>query len=244
MRHLAIMILMSACGSKDASPPGQPPASAFALSLSPPTASPAAAPPAAPAPAAASACRAAAERLGQLSHDMTKVDGVTAECEQNRWPEKLPPCIARAADKDDIQACAKLAFEDGKVEFQPQRVVDVTAGNVTEQDPPMFTQNGDVIAFRANGQRCGMIGMYSGPAYATFLICGGSVLAGPLTTDAEVQEAFQIVANAGVAEINGMAQQEQQAFDIAKSVRDRWPTGGGTTRVYDRASGRPLYDTY
>lgn len=250
------LALVACKNDKQVTPPPSPQASGFINVLGPPPGGAPAQPVAptaiatsapAPMPAAAPAggdCRAAAVRLGELNNDPSHVDQVAAECERDRWPEKLVPCIARADGKEAIQACGRLAFEGVKLDFQPQRVIDVTDADIADQQPPFFTQDGDVLAFRDHGRPCGMIGTYSGPAYATFLVCDGKVLAGPLVGEKEYLSAIELVTRAGLAEVKGMADAESAAFDLQRSIRVAMPSGGGTTTVYDRASGRPLYQTY
>jgi hypothetical protein len=194
-------------------------------------------------PAAPAGCRAAGERLAQISPDRFRADETTAACESERWVSTIVACIARSTSRADLQACEKALFAEVKLEFSPQRTFDIR--QMTDvKDPPIFTLDGDLVTFRANGQHCGMIGVQQRPAYASFLVCGDKVLAGPLTTDIELKEAMELVTRAGVAEINAEMQVKQAELNLSRSVMQRWPSGGGTTTVYDRASGRPLYQTY
>ena len=135
-----------------------------------------------------------------------------------------------------------------RLSFSPSRVVDLMTEDVGSVQPPLFSQDGDVLAFRANGMQCGMIGTTQSGAYSTYVICAGNVLAGPLTSQDDNRRALEMIVQAATMEASAPADQQASdasfGFDLAKSVRDGFPNGGTTTTVYDASSGRPLYSKY
>ncbi len=92
-------------------------------------------------------------------------------------------------------------------------------------DPPALTVDGDFLYFQSHslGKECGSL-YKSSPHEAVFVLCGGEVLAGPLTTAAQIEEVFGLLSD-----------RSKNAHDATMAVINNYPTGGNARyRVYDQ----------
>ncbi|MBI4816783.1 MAG: hypothetical protein HY791_11025 [Deltaproteobacteria bacterium] len=185
-------------------------------------------------------CGPAVARAGALfGVSKTGQETDAANCRKERWPPKWTHCAKSAESVDDLmRRCAKLAFGE-RLDFKAERALEA-GQDQSGMQPAFFSRGGDVLTFRYSGQPCGLVSVKSGPVVGAFLICAGKVLAGPVTHASEFSSIGAIVSQAAMAEAAAIA----SGFDLAKSVRDAWPHGGGTYSVHDAKTGKPLYGTY
>ncbi len=134
-------------------------------------------------------------------------------CRTEAWPAPLVDCFTTASSVDEIlEKCNKLAFS-GELDMKPTRVVD----------PGGDSQEGDFVMFN-KAERCGSMLKKRFGAEAVFVLCKGKVIAGPLTTPAEIEAVF--------AELSKLS---ANAHELTMSVMKNWPTKCSNCkyRVYD-----------
>jgi len=179
--------------------------------------------PAAPtAKAGGDACEASAKHVFALMEASDKfkhlvtADAMAKEistCRTEAWPAPLVDCFTKASNVDEIlETCNKLAFT-GELDLKPTR----------EVPPGEDSQEGDFVVFN-KAERCGSMLKKKFGAEAVFVLCKGKVIAGPLTTPAEIDAVF--------AELSKLS---ANAHELTMSVMKNWPTKCSNCkyRVYD-----------
>lgn len=136
-----------------------------------------------------------------------------AQCREEAWPAPLVDCFTKASSVDELlEKCNKLAFT-GELDMKPLR----------EVAPGEDSNEGDFVVFN-KAERCGSMLKKRFGAEAVFVLCKGKVIAGPLTTPAEIEAVF--------AELGKLS---ANAHDLTMSIMKNWPKGcvNCKYRVYD-----------
>lgn len=182
--------------------------------------------------APAGACEAAVAAFRTLAsktattEQLAKLPSVEQDvqaCKDQAWPAALLACLPQVGSMDEyFSQCAKLAF-GGTLDMHVQR--ELAPGT----EP---TADGDYVLYHQGGDgKCGLLYKTVAPVSAMFVLCGNEVLAGPLTTVAEVT---------GV--VREIAAGSRAGHDLRQRIVQNWPSGGGTHyRIYD-GNGRYLRD--
>ncbi len=176
----------------------------------------------APAPVAAAdgdACAAAVAHIATLAEVPIDVAVETANCRSQRWPAAFLSCATTAPDTATYaDACMKAVFPpDTRLEVK--RRFDGVADN-SAVTPPAGSQDGDFVVY-SRDEGCGILWIVRPPGEAGYVLCGDTLMAGPLTTGTEIEDAF--------AEL---ARLSRAGHDLQMELMKKWPTGR-TVRVYD-----------
>jgi hypothetical protein len=231
----------SACEKKDsASPSGAPSSSPSSTTPNQPAPTPQGTAPGGQPPAdpsfaqhadpapSADLCTAALTHMFNNVFQGVDRSGLQAEielCQRDKWPVALLECSKTATNTDDWRkVCGKRAFEGRAMEMKPVRTFDVmkySQGEYASVQPPALSQDGDMMT----GGSCNSLTKLAGPVTGVFVICDGSVVAGPLTHPDEISAVY--------AEIS---RRDAAAFELGRRIRANWPSGCSNCRyrVYDQ----------
>ncbi|MBX3160140.1 MAG: hypothetical protein KF773_29505 [Deltaproteobacteria bacterium] len=173
--------------------------------------------------------------LAKEAEDDETVANALADCKRQAWPPEMLVCAGAAPDLATIDAsCNKLAFGGAELDMKPGRTFRAD-GTQEERDriagavPKMFALDGDFEVFD-EATNCGVMKKKRFGVEAMFVICGGRVVVGPLTTIAEIS-----------AVMGEMPKASAGAASLASALASRFPPGCPSCRyrVYD-ASGAPV----
>jgi hypothetical protein len=98
------------------------------------------------------------------------------------------------------------------------------------------SRDGDFVTWEHfSGITCGSL-YKAQPREALFILCGDRLIAGPLTTEAEVREVYELMQQELAEAVRMKADMMTFAFELGRSVRSRMPDGCSNCvyRVYDR----------
>jgi hypothetical protein len=229
---IGLLIAPTACSKSDGDPAGTP-------VIAPATGQ-------APAPQLAGACERAMKHVFELmkkssrelakeAEDEETVANAIADCKRQAWPPEMLECSGAATDIATIaEKCNKLAFAGAPLDMKPGRIFRVD-GTQEEKDrihgamPRMFALDGDFEIFD-KASHCGAMKKKLFGVEAMFVVCGGRVVIGPLTTVAEISAVMTALPGAATGGAATMAE-----------LAAKHPTGCASCRyrTYD-ASGQPL----
>jgi len=135
--------------------------------------------------------------------------GQIAACKGQPWPAALVKCIGTIDSVPGYMSkCYKAAFT-GDIELKTIRQLDA-AVDTSRIKPSVFEIEGDFVVFN-KAKRCGLISKKLPPVEGVLAICGGKVIAGPLTTPEEV-EAVAVVMRVEMADGDQLMMKVQQQF--------------------------------
>ncbi len=107
--------------------------------------------------------------------------------------------------------------------FDLRQVRRIAVGE--DAEPTALTVDGDFLYYQSYslGTECGSL-YKTAPYEAVFVLCGEQVVAGPLTTGAQIEEVFAILSD-----------RARSAHDATTAIINNYPTGGNTRyRIYDQ----------
>jgi hypothetical protein len=121
--------------------------------------------------------------------------------------------------------------DGGEWELRPRRVL------VAGQHQGGMSEDGDYMTWEqfGDGPQCGLL-YKKHPGEALFLICDGQLAAGPLTTEAQVQELYQFMQQQLAEKVEMRMSQSRMSYEIGRSVRAAFPDGCAACKykIYDQ----------
>ena len=179
--------------------------------------------------AAGPTCASVVAHLAEIV-EREKAPGVTfdpaeglAKCSaQSPTPAHLA-CLAAAKSVADSSACDKAAFAGVVVSTTVKRELD---GLHLDQAEKPGARDGDYLVFRkTSGRKCGFLTREQGFAAAIFVMCGGGIISGPLTTKADIDKVSK-----------ELSSKQKKEHEVVLGIMNNWPYGGPTD-VYDAKTG-------
>lgn len=140
-----------------------------------------------------------------------------ADCASKQATTSHLACLMKASTIPATADCDRAEFAG----------VDVPTDVGQEFGPgesrPGGSQDGDYLMFRdTDGRKCGFLFRERHWASAMFVMCGGAIISGPLTSSADIREVSALLSN-----------QQRREHEIVKSIMDNYPYGRAT-KVYDQ----------
>ncbi len=140
-----------------------------------------------------------------------------SQCKSENWPPELLACSAGETSVDGVaDRCNKLAFA-GEIDLKAGREFDGAVDN-SAASPPVYELDGDTVIFNKSS-RCAMAMKKRFGADAVFVMCGGKVIAGPLTTVTEIKSVM--------AEVQA---ESADASKLTQAIMNNYPSGCSTCR--------------
>ena len=184
--------------------------------------------PTAPGVDSADACTRAMTRVAAIAAPAGhQVDiGVeAAACRSEGWPADFLACATTVTDLDGyLDSCFKRLFPPD-TRLQVVRSFDVHDDN-SAVEPKPGTLDGDFTVYNATDQ-CGVLTKKRGPGEAAYVLCGTTLMGGPLTTVKEVEAVYE-----------EFSRISREGSNLRLKLMQNWPTFR-TVRVYD-STGRDL----
>ncbi len=140
-----------------------------------------------------------------------------ANCASKRATTSHLSCLMKAETIAATADCDRAEFAGLEVP------TDVGQEFGPGESRPGGSQDGDYLAFRnSDGRTCGFLYREHHWAGAMFVMCGGAIISGPLTSPADIREVSALLAD-----------QQRKEHELVKSIMDNYPYGRAT-RVYDQ----------
>ncbi len=146
-----------------------------------------------------------------------------AKCKSQGATAEHLACLAKADTVPDTAACDKAAFAGVDVPTRVTRELD--ALHLDRSQRP-GTQDGDYLVFRdTGGRKCGFLMREHHFASAMFVMCGGAIISGPLTSAKDIEEVSKELSN-----------RERKEHEMVMAIMANYPYGRKVD-AYDAKTG-------
>jgi hypothetical protein len=145
------------------------------------------------------------------------------KCKAQSPTPKYLTCLSKASTVADTSTCDKEALAGVVVPTDVKREFD--ALHLDRSQKP-GSKDGDYLVFRkSDGRKCGFLMREHHFASAMFVMCGGAIISGPLTSSKDIDDVTK-----------QLSDQQKKEHEIVMGIIANYPYGGPVD-VYDAKTG-------
>lgn len=145
------------------------------------------------------------------------------KCKAQSPTPKYLTCLSTASTVADTSACDKEALSGVVVPTDVKREFDALHLDRSERPG---SRDGDYLVFRkSDGRKCGFLMREHHFASAMFVMCGGAIISGPLTSSKDIDDVTK-----------QLSDQQKKEHEVVMGIIANYPYGGPVD-VYDSKTG-------